>query len=102
MAVWHERYRGAADAEVEALARHHPLYLLTHDDDVPFEQDGFRDGEAIRPWMTGRFEEALRASGRRFVVLEGSREERTAAALSAIDALVAEGWALADPLLPGS
>jgi hypothetical protein len=52
--------------------------------------------------MTGRFEEVLRASGRRFVVLEGSLDERTAAGLAAIDALLAEGWALADPLLPGS
>lgn len=100
VAIWHERYRGHVDPEVEGLARRHPLYLLTHDDDVPFEQDGFRDGEAIRPWMTGRFEDALTDTGRKFVVLEGSLEERVATALSAIDALIDEGWALADPLVP--
>ena len=51
---------GAPTPSVDALARHHPLYLLTHHDGVPFEQDGIRDGESIRAWMTGRFEEALR------------------------------------------
>jgi HTH-type transcriptional regulator, transcriptional repressor of NAD biosynthesis genes len=100
VAVWHERYCGAADAVVEAHARRHPLYLLTDHEDVPFEQDGFRDGEAIRPWMTDRFDEVLRASGRPFVVLRGPANERVAAGLAAIDELLDAGWGLADPLGP--
>ena len=86
--------------EVEALARHHPLYLLTHHEGVPFVQDGIRDGEAIREWMTGRFLEALAATGRRFVVLCGSLESRVSEGLAAIDDLLAEGWGLHDPVTP--
>ena len=87
-AIWHERYLGAPSPAVEALTRHHPLYLLTHHDDVPFAQDGIRDGEAIRSWMTNRFVEALAASGRRTVVLRGSHEERVDTGRAAIDAVV--------------
>jgi len=92
--IWHERYVGSASDEVAELARHHPLYLLTHHDGVPFVQDGIRDGEAIRSWMTERFVEALTESGRRFVVLEGPLERRVADALEAIDAVRPDwsGW----------
>ncbi|MEO6125818.1 MAG: AAA family ATPase, partial [Ilumatobacteraceae bacterium] len=87
--IWHERYEGSTAPSVDALARHHPLYLLTHHDGVPFEQDGIRDGEHIREWMTGRFIEALSDSGRRTVVLSGSLEQRVADGLTAIDELLA-------------
>jgi HTH-type transcriptional repressor of NAD biosynthesis genes len=98
--VWHERYLGALDARVDALARHHPLYLLTHHEGAPFVQDGYRDGEAIRPWMTERFEQLLADTGRRHVDLRGPLEERIETALAAIDELLAEGWDLAAPRLP--
>ena len=98
--IWHERYVGIPSPAVDALARRHPLYLLTHHDDVPFVQDGIRDGEAIREWMTGRFLEALMSTGRRFVVLRGPLESRMRDGLDAIDALLAEGWHLHDPVTP--
>jgi NadR type nicotinamide-nucleotide adenylyltransferase len=100
--IWHERYMGGPDAATDALARHHPLYLLTHHDGVPFEQDGIRDGESIREWMTERFLEALAATGRRAVVLRGPLERRVADGLAAIDELLAEGWGLADPVTPAN
>ncbi len=93
--VWHERYLGLRSARVEALARHHPLYLLTHDADVPFDQDGLRDGERIRSSMTKRFVERLEQSGRRWCWVRGEREERLGQALAAVDALLEEGWGLA-------
>jgi HTH-type transcriptional regulator, transcriptional repressor of NAD biosynthesis genes len=96
--VWHERYVGRRSASVEALGRKHALYLLTHPDDVPFFQDELRDGEAIRRWMTDIFVARLDESGRRWRWLRGSREQRLQGALEAIDALLAEGWRLADPL----
>ena len=96
--VWHERYVGKRSPAVEALARAHPLYLLTHPDDVPFAQDGLRDGERIRHWMTQVFVERLTATGRRWSWLRGSREQRLTAAVDTVDALLAEGWKLADPL----
>jgi HTH-type transcriptional repressor of NAD biosynthesis genes len=89
--VWHERYVGRRSPAVDALAREHPLYLLTHPDDVPFAQDGLRDGEAIRQWMTGVFVERLTASGRCWRWIRGSREERIVAALGAVDELTARG-----------
>jgi HTH-type transcriptional repressor of NAD biosynthesis genes len=98
--VWHERYLGAPAPAIDALARPHPLYLLTHHDGVPFVQDGYRDGEAIRPWMTERFAALLAATGRRHVILRGGVDERVDAGLCAIDGLLAEGWDLAAPRLP--
>ncbi len=95
--VWHERYVGRRSLAVEARARKHPLYLLTHPDDAPFVQDGLRDGEAIRLWMTDVFVARLEETGRRWVWLRGGPRRRVEAALEAIDALLAEGWKLADP-----
>ncbi|MBS1150074.1 MAG: transcriptional regulator [Myxococcaceae bacterium] len=96
--IWHERYQGVRSTEVEALATAHPLYLLTHPDDVPFTQDGLRDGEQIRDWMTARFVQRLEETQRRYVLIRGGRDERLQRCLLAIDQLLAEGWRLADPL----
>lgn len=99
-AIWHERYLGDRNPKVDAIAdqvRHH-LWLLTDHRGVPFEDDGVRDGEHLRPWMTGRFRDELRRTGRRFVEVTGTREERLAAAVAAVDALLAEGWHFTDPL----
>ncbi|GAA1690330.1 nicotinamide-nucleotide adenylyltransferase [Glycomyces endophyticus] len=99
-AVWHERYLGGRNPALDPLADAlpHHLYLLTDHEGVPFEDDGLRDGEHLRPWMTGRFQEELERTGRRHVRLHGSREARLDQALRAVDALVAEGWGIADPL----
>lgn len=98
--IWHERYRAERAAEVDALgepAPHH-LYLLTHPDDVPFVQDGLRDGEHLRSWMTDRFVDRLSSSGRRWRWLRGGREGRLARAVAAVDEAVASGWVFAAPL----
>jgi HTH-type transcriptional repressor of NAD biosynthesis genes len=100
--IWCERYLGTASPDVDAIARRHPLYLLTHHDGVPFEQDGIRDGESIREWMTGRFEEALAASGRRTVVLRGSIDERVATGLAAIDELIGSRLRFSAPVTPAT
>ncbi|MEU6404209.1 AAA family ATPase [Streptomyces sp. NPDC046985] len=98
--VWHERYLGAASPAVAQIAarglRH--LWLLTDHRDVPFEDDGLRDGEELRPWMTDRFAAELTRTGRRFLTLHGSPHERLAKAVTAVDELLEEGWNLADPL----
>jgi NadR type nicotinamide-nucleotide adenylyltransferase len=90
--VWHERYVGQRSNAVENLARSHPLYLLTGHEGVPFQQDELRDGEHLRPWMTERFEQLLRESGRPFVRLDGSADERLHQAVRAVDELLATGW----------
>lgn len=89
-AIWHERYMGGLSDDVRAIAdaRRYDLYLLTGDE-IPFAQDGVRDGEHVRHWMHGRFEEALRETGRPYAVLRGSREERLRDAVSLVDAILA-------------
>jgi NadR type nicotinamide-nucleotide adenylyltransferase len=101
--VWHQRYLGARSAEVEAVAAPapHHLYLLTHPADVPFHQDGVRDGEAIRDWMTEVFAAHLDERGCRWQWLRGDRDQRLAAAEAAVDAWLAAGWGLAPPLGSG-
>ncbi|GGZ53601.1 transcriptional regulator NadR [Streptomyces inusitatus] len=98
--VWHERYVGGGHEEVARIAargRQH-LWLLTDHESVPFEDDGLRDGAELRPWMTGRFAAELARTGRRTVRLTGPHERRLATAVAAVDALLAEGPRLADPL----
>lgn len=92
--IWHERYLGGRHSGVEAIgdARSHPLYLLTDHVGVPFVQDGIRDGEAIRSWMTGRFAEALTSSGRNWRRLTGPLDERVAVAVAAIDDQCGDAW----------
>lgn len=88
--IWHERYMGGPSEDVRAIAdaRRYDLYLLTGDE-IPFVQDGVRDGEHLRHWMHGRFEEALRGSGRPYAVVRGPREERLRQATALVDAMLA-------------
>ena len=93
-AIWHERYIGAPSPEVHAIADGvpHALYLVTDHRDVPFEQDGLRDGESLRPWMTGRFLDALAASGRAHRLLSGTHQQRLAAAEAEVTRVLANAW----------
>ncbi|GGT18363.1 hypothetical protein GCM10010254_43790 [Streptomyces chromofuscus] len=95
--VWHERYVGGRNPGIPAPRRQH-LWLLTDHEGVPFEDDGLRDGEELRPWMTERFRTELTRTGRRFLTLTGPHDKRLATAVAAVDDLLAEGWDLADPL----
>ena len=87
--VWHERYLGAPSAQLAALARsrRYTLYVLTCDD-IPFVQDGTRDGEHVRGAMTSRFREVLAARPEPWLEVRGGRAGRLAGATAAIDALL--------------
>ena len=102
--MWEERYLGSVSPDVSAAARdaaqRADLYLLTSDDDVPFVDDGMRDGEHLRAWMSGRFRAELRSAGVACVELTGSYRQRLTDAMAACDALVAGGWWFAEPLRP--
>jgi HTH-type transcriptional regulator, transcriptional repressor of NAD biosynthesis genes len=56
------------------------LTVLTSDD-IPFVQDGLRDGEHRRGWMTRRFRERLRPP---WIEVRGSVEERVEQVLDAL------------------
>ncbi|WP_433178547.1 AAA family ATPase [Actinoallomurus sp. CA-150999] len=98
--LWHERYLGTLSPDVERVhARtRHDLWILTDTAGVPFEQDGWRDGESIRERMSGRFREELDRRGLPYVVVTGPHEDRLAAAVTEVDALLEKGWTFADPL----
>jgi NadR type nicotinamide-nucleotide adenylyltransferase len=87
--IWHERYLDRRSAVLDRLAatRSYATYLLTSDD-IPFVQDGTRDGEHIRGWMTERFRTALAARPEPWIELRGERATRLAAAIAHIDALL--------------
>jgi hypothetical protein len=91
---------GGQNAAVEELAdrRSHPLYLLTHHDGVPYEQDGLRDGEHIREGMTDRFIVRLRQTGRTFHVMLGDRRQRLETAIRLIEASIEKAFRFDDPL----
>jgi HTH-type transcriptional regulator, transcriptional repressor of NAD biosynthesis genes len=102
--IWEERYLSGGtgtwtvSAGVEARVRAPALYLLTHHEQVPFVDDGLRDGEDVRAWMTARFERELAARGVPSVVLTGCYAARLRAAVGACDDLLAAGWSFAPPL----
>lgn len=90
--LWHRRYLHERSPSVEAIVAAHrrpDLYLLT-DVNTPFEQDGTRDGEAIREWMHATFVEELMTQQRPFQFLSGKAEERLASAIAMIDALIVD------------
>jgi HTH-type transcriptional repressor of NAD biosynthesis genes len=93
--VWCERYLGVR----RVLSDRRPaLYLLTDHAGVPFEQDGWRDGEHRREWMTGRFAELLDARGVPWVKLSGTRADRLRTAVTACEDLLAGHFRFSDPL----
>ncbi|WP_367870434.1 AAA family ATPase [Luteolibacter sp. Populi] len=85
---WHRRYMGTRFAELEAFAAacRADVYFLTGDE-IPFEQDGLRDGEHLRHDMHRWFEEALTAQPKPWFLLRGSRETRLSHALEILDEL---------------
>ena len=87
--VWHERYLNQPSPEVIAIARSRPhdLYILTGDE-IPFAQDGLRDGEHIRHAMHRRFREVLEDWGTPWLEVHGPHAERMQQATARIDALL--------------
>jgi NadR type nicotinamide-nucleotide adenylyltransferase len=88
--IWHERYVGGTHQWSLELAesRRPDVYLLTTHGGVPFDDDGMRDGEHLRGWMTERFEQVLGSTGTNWIALQGSRQERLDMGLAHCSALV--------------
>ena len=84
--IWHERYMGTSLSALDSLAteRYYDLYIVTGDE-IPFEQDGTRDGEHLRHDMHKRFIEKLDAYHKPYVVVSGNREKRLSAAVAEIE-----------------
>lgn len=86
--LWHRRYMGGHSQAVEKIARagRCDLYLLTGDE-IPFVQDGLRDGEHIRHEMHRWFEEELAAQSVPWHSIRGSHEERLQGAVDLVESL---------------
>lgn len=87
--LWHERYMGRLESSADSIATQDKvdLYILTGDE-IPFEDDGLRDGEYIRPDMQQRFREELMTQPVPFIEVNGSVKQRLKAATERIDALL--------------
>ncbi|RKR73824.1 AAA family ATPase [Frondihabitans australicus] len=98
-ALWHERYVGSPAPAVLARASAHApaLYVLTGDD-IPFVQDGYRDGEHIRHAMQQRFRDELAAREVPWLEVTGTVAERVEQALPAIAETVRRALTYAVPL----
>jgi HTH-type transcriptional repressor of NAD biosynthesis genes len=86
--LWERRYLGDASTEAfDAVPVSPPraLYLLADVTGVPFEQDGIRDGEDYRELMQQWFVEGLARRGEHWVLVTGSREQRLATGIRAVD-----------------
>lgn len=86
--VWHHRYRGSWNRELEKLTSYpaKALYILTAPD-IPFVQDGTRDGEQIRLQMHETFIKELEKAKKPYIIVTGSRRNRLKQAVSIIDTL---------------
>lgn len=87
--IWHERYVGCMSPEVKKVSdkTKADLYLLT-DIDIPFVQDGTRDGERQRAHMHQRFIEELKRNNCNYLIVSGNRRDRFQTATKAIDQLL--------------
>jgi len=83
--LWHRRYMGSDSAAVGQIAERGrcDLYLLTGDE-IPFVQDGLRDGEHIRHEMHTWFEQALAKQKVPWTIVRGTPAERLTQAQAAI------------------
>lgn len=93
--LWERRYLGeGSTAALDAVPVSPPrgLYLLADLEGVAFEQDGIRDGENYRGQMQRWFVEELTARGEEWTLVTGSREERLAASIAAVDGLLARSF----------
>ncbi len=88
--LWHWRYFGEFSDQVDEIARENrrPDLILLTDCDIPFVQDGLRDGEAIRHEMHRKFVEELEKQRAPWHLVSGPRAARVERALRLISPLI--------------
>lgn len=96
--IWEERYTD----EPSRLLINNPLprrdlYLITDDEGVDFEDDGYRDGEHLRERMTEEFKHLLTKRGHSWVLVCGDHERRMQTATSVIDQIIEQNMTFTSP-----
>ena len=97
LTIWCERYLGKYYSEIfdiyynaKYLNNDNKIYILTKPN-VPFIQDGLRDGEHIRDWMYNRFLEELENKKMNYYLLDSSNyEERIINAIEIIEKIISQ------------
>ena len=82
--LWQRRYMGRTTAEMRRIAARDKadLYIITGDE-IPFVQDGIRDGEHLRHRMHRWFITHIKKTGVPYIVVTGSKQQRLNASLVA-------------------
>lgn len=87
-AVWHERYLGAANPELDAIAaKNAPDLYLVCAPDFDWVQDGTRESKAHRQAMHDSVLDRAEVSGADVAVLSGPHDSRLNSALDRIETL---------------
>lgn len=89
--VWQRRYMGATTEEMRAIGAQDKadLYIITGDE-IPFVQDGIRDGEHVRHEMHQWFIDRVKKTNVPYIVVSGPRSKRLATALHAAKRTIIE------------
>jgi HTH-type transcriptional regulator, transcriptional repressor of NAD biosynthesis genes len=89
--IWQERYLNFVSEKVIEMSttRFYDLYILAGDE-IPFVQDGIRDGEHIRHEMHQTFLRELKRLNKPFVLVTGSKEERLAKAVAMCEVILTQ------------
>jgi NadR type nicotinamide-nucleotide adenylyltransferase len=99
--LWERRYVGEHSTQSSAAATtdlpRRDLYLITDHVDVPFDQDGWRDGEHIREDMTNWIVDGLTDRELPWVLLRGPHAARLHYSIEVIDALLAKNSSFVSP-----
>jgi len=95
LTIWCERYLGEYHKEIydiyqsaSYLNNENKIYILTKPN-VPFVQDGLRDGEHIRDWMYDRFLQELENKKMNYYLIESpDYEERVKKSVEIIENII--------------
>lgn len=98
--LWERYYLGEGSFGSYNAADHLPrrdLYLITDHAGVPFEDDGWREGEHRRAEMTEWFKETLTEEGHSWILLTGDKAARAKTAVQITDLILAQRSSFTSP-----
>ena len=89
--LWQRRYMGETTTKMQHIASHDKadLYIITGDE-IPFVQDGTRDGEHVRHRMHRWFEARIKKAGVPYIVVRGDPAARLRASKNAAEDIIAQ------------